>query len=72
MEKEIICTEKHIVYLALGSNIGDKIKNLTSAIEEINNFQFFVISLDQYTQQFFVGDLAHFFLSPPCFIGFIG
>ena len=38
MEKEIICTEKHIVYLALGSNIGDKIKNLTSAIEEINNF----------------------------------
>ena len=34
MEKEIICTEKHIVYLALGSNIGDKIKNLTSAIEE--------------------------------------
>ena len=37
MEKEIICTEKHIVYLALGSNIGNKIKNLTSAIEEINN-----------------------------------
>ena len=35
MEKKIISIKKHTVYIALGSNIGDKSKNLSSAIEEI-------------------------------------
>ena len=36
MEKKLISVKKHSVYIALGSNIGDKSKNLSSAIEEIN------------------------------------
>ena len=36
MEKKLISIKKHTVYIALGSNIGDKSKNLSSAIEEIN------------------------------------
>ena len=36
MEEKLISIKKHTVYLALGSNIGDKSKNLSSAIEEIN------------------------------------
>ena len=36
MGKKIISIKKHTVYIALGSNIGDKSKNLSSAIEEIN------------------------------------
>ena len=35
MEKKLISIKKHTVYIALGSNIGDKSKNLSSAIEEI-------------------------------------
>ena len=35
MGKKIISIKKHTVYIALGSNIGDKSKNLSSAIEEI-------------------------------------
>ena len=34
--KKIISIKKHSVYIALGSNIGDKSKNLSAAIEEIN------------------------------------
>ncbi len=36
MEEKLISIKKHTVYIALGSNIGDKSKNLSSAIEEIN------------------------------------
>jgi len=36
MEEKLISIKKHSVYIALGSNIGDKSKNLSSAIEEIN------------------------------------
>jgi len=36
MEGKLISIKKHTVYIALGSNIGDKSKNLSSAIEEIN------------------------------------
>ena len=36
MGKKIISIKKHSVYIALGSNIGDKSKNLSAAIEEIN------------------------------------
>ena len=36
MEKKLISIKKHTVYIALGSNIGDKSKNFSSAIEEIN------------------------------------
>ncbi|MEY3126257.1 MAG: 2-amino-4-hydroxy-6-hydroxymethyldihydropteridine diphosphokinase, partial [Bacteroidota bacterium] len=36
MEKKLISIKKHTVYIALGSNIGDKSKNLSRAIEEIN------------------------------------
>ena len=36
MEKKLISIKKHTVYIALGSNIGDKSKNLCHAIEEIN------------------------------------
>ena len=36
MEKKLISIKKHTVYIALGSNIGDKSKNLCRAIEEIN------------------------------------
>jgi 2-amino-4-hydroxy-6-hydroxymethyldihydropteridine diphosphokinase len=35
MEEKLISIKKHTVYIALGSNIGDKSKNLSSAIEEI-------------------------------------
>ena len=35
MEEKLISIKKHTVYIALGSNIGDKSKNLNSAIEEI-------------------------------------
>lgn len=36
MEEKLISIKKHTVYIALGSNIGDKSKNLIRAIEEIN------------------------------------
>ena len=36
MGEKLISIKKHTVYIALGSNIGDKSKNLSSAIEEIN------------------------------------
>lgn len=36
MEEKLISIKKHTVYIALGSNIGDKSKNLCRAIEEIN------------------------------------
>ena len=36
MEEKLISIKKHTVYIALGSNIGDKSKNLCHAIEEIN------------------------------------
>ena len=36
MEEKLISIKKHTVYIALGSNIGDKSKNLSRAIEEIN------------------------------------
>jgi len=36
MEEKLISINKHTVYIALGSNIGDKSKNLCRAIEEIN------------------------------------
>ena len=36
MEEKLRSIKKHTVYIALGSNIGDKSKNLSSAIEEIN------------------------------------
>jgi 2-amino-4-hydroxy-6-hydroxymethyldihydropteridine diphosphokinase len=36
MEEKLISIKNHTVYIALGSNIGDKSKNLSSAIEEIN------------------------------------
>ena len=36
MEEKLISIKKHTVYIALGSNIGDKSKNLSSAIQEIN------------------------------------
>jgi len=36
MEEKLISIKKHTVYIALGSNIGDKSKNLCCAIEEIN------------------------------------
>ena len=36
MEEKLISVKKHSVYIALGSNIGDKSKNLSNAIEEIN------------------------------------
>ena len=35
MEKKLISIKKHTVYIALGSNIGDKQQNLLTAIEEI-------------------------------------
>jgi 2-amino-4-hydroxy-6-hydroxymethyldihydropteridine diphosphokinase len=35
MEEKLISIKNHTVYIALGSNIGDKSKNLSSAIEEI-------------------------------------
>ena len=35
MEKALISTKNHTVYIAIGSNIGDKTKNLITAIEEI-------------------------------------
>lgn len=37
MEEKLISIKKHTVYIALGSNIGDKSKNLCRAIEEINS-----------------------------------
>jgi len=36
MAKKLISIKNHTVYIALGSNIGDKSKNLIRAIEEIN------------------------------------
>ncbi len=36
MGEKLISIKKHTVYIALGSNIGDKSMNLSSAIEEIN------------------------------------
>ena len=36
MEKGLVNFENHTVYLAIGSNIGDKTKNLKTAIEEID------------------------------------
>ena len=36
MEEKLRSIKKHTVYIALGSNIGDKSKNLSAAIEEIN------------------------------------
>ena len=36
MGEKLRSIKKHTVYIALGSNIGDKSKNLSSAIEEIN------------------------------------
>ena len=36
MEKGLVNFENHTVYLAIGSNIGDKTKNLETAIEEID------------------------------------
>ena len=36
MEEKLRSIKKHTVYIALGSNIGDKSKNLCRAIEEIN------------------------------------
>ena len=36
MEEKLRSIKKHTVYIALGSNIGDKSMNLSSAIEEIN------------------------------------
>jgi len=35
MEEKLISIKNHTVYIALGSNIGDKSKNLSCAIEEI-------------------------------------
>jgi 2-amino-4-hydroxy-6-hydroxymethyldihydropteridine diphosphokinase len=36
MEKGLVDFETHTVYIAIGSNIGDKTKNLKTAIEEID------------------------------------
>jgi len=36
MVEKLISIKNHTVYIALGSNIGDKSKNLVRAIEEIN------------------------------------
>jgi 2-amino-4-hydroxy-6-hydroxymethyldihydropteridine diphosphokinase len=36
MAEKLISIKNHTVYIALGSNIGDKSKNLIRAIEEIN------------------------------------
>ncbi|NBW71870.1 MAG: 2-amino-4-hydroxy-6-hydroxymethyldihydropteridine diphosphokinase [Flavobacteriia bacterium] len=36
MVEKLISIKNHTVYIALGSNIGDKSKNLIRAIEEIN------------------------------------
>ena len=35
MEKEIVSSKNHSVYIAIGSNIGDKQQNIITAIEEI-------------------------------------
>lgn len=35
MEKELVSSKNHTVYIAIGSNIGDKQQNLLTAIEEI-------------------------------------
>ena len=35
MEKELVSYKNHTVYIAIGSNIGDKQQNLLTAIEEI-------------------------------------
>ena len=36
MEKELVSSKNHTVYIAIGSNIGDKQQNIIIAIEEIN------------------------------------